>query len=30
LATRILEITPEGVEFYMGGYDEYLHSKGLE
>ena len=30
LATRILEITPEGVEFYMGTYDEYLHSKGLE
>jgi len=30
LATRILEITPEGVEFYMGNYDEYLHSKGLE
>ena len=30
LATRILEITPEGVEFYMGDYDEYLHSKGLE
>jgi len=30
LATRILEIAPEGVEFYMGTYDEYLHSKGLE
>jgi ATPase subunit of ABC transporter with duplicated ATPase domains len=30
LATRILEITPEGVEFYMGTYDEYLHSKGVE
>jgi len=30
LATRILEITPEGVEFYMGTYDEYLHSRGLE
>src|SRR5512143_3724881 len=30
LATRILEITPEGVEFYLGTYDEYLHSKGLE
>jgi ATPase subunit of ABC transporter with duplicated ATPase domains len=30
LATRILEITPDGVEFYMGTYDEYLHSKGLE
>ena len=30
LATRILEITPEGVEFYMGDYDEYLQSKGLE
>ena len=30
LATRILEITPQGVEFYMGTYDEYLHSKGLE
>ena len=30
LATRILEITPEGVEYYMGTYDEYLHSKGLE
>jgi ATPase subunit of ABC transporter with duplicated ATPase domains len=30
LATRILEITPAGVEFYLGTYDEYLHSKGLE
>jgi ATPase subunit of ABC transporter with duplicated ATPase domains len=30
LATRVLEITPQGVEFYMGTYDEYLHSKGLE
>ena len=30
LATRILEIEPTGVEFYMGDYDEYLHSKGLE
>jgi len=30
LATRILEITPEGVEFYLGSYDEYLHSKGVE
>ncbi len=30
LATRILEITPDGVEFYMGTYDEYLHSKGVE
>jgi ATPase subunit of ABC transporter with duplicated ATPase domains len=30
LATRVLEITPQGVEFYMGSYDEYLHSKGLE
>jgi ATPase subunit of ABC transporter with duplicated ATPase domains len=30
LATRILEIEPTGVEFYMGNYDEYLHSKGLE
>ncbi len=30
LATRILEITPAGIEFYMGDYDEYLHSKGLE
>ncbi len=30
LATRILEITPAGVEFYLGSYDEYLHSKGLE
>lgn len=30
LATRILEITPTGVEYYLGTYDEYLHSKGLE
>jgi ATPase subunit of ABC transporter with duplicated ATPase domains len=30
LATRILEIAPDGVEFYMGSYDEYLHSKGVE
>ncbi|MFN3750235.1 MAG: ABC-F family ATPase [Thiobacillus sp.] len=30
LATRILEIEPTGVEFYLGTYDEYLHAKGLE
>ncbi len=30
LATRIIELTPQGPEIYMGAYDEYLHSKGVE
>lgn len=30
LATRIIELTPQGPEIYMGAYDEYLHVKGLE
>ncbi|MGA7178885.1 MAG: ABC-F family ATPase [Thiobacillaceae bacterium] len=30
LATRIIELTPQGHEVYMGTYDEYLHVKGLE
>jgi ATPase subunit of ABC transporter with duplicated ATPase domains len=30
LATRILEMTPQGPELYPGTYDEYLHSKGVE
>ena len=30
LATRIIELTPQGPEIYMGTYDEYLHNKGVE
>ena len=30
LATRIIELTPQGTEVYMGAYDEYLHAKGVE
>jgi len=30
LATRIIEITEAGTELYLGNYDEYLHSKGVE
>jgi ATPase subunit of ABC transporter with duplicated ATPase domains len=30
LATRIIELTPQGPDVYMGNYDEYLHAKGVE
>ncbi|MDF9392782.1 MULTISPECIES: ABC-F family ATPase [Methylococcus] len=30
LATRIIELTPQGVVNYSGTYDEYLQSQGLE
>jgi len=30
LATRILEMTPEGIVDFKGSYDEYLRSQGLE
>ena len=30
LATRILEITPNGIVDFSGNYDEYLKSQGLE
>ena len=30
LATRILEVTPEGVNDFKGNYDEFLRSKGVE
>jgi ATPase subunit of ABC transporter with duplicated ATPase domains len=30
LATRIIELAPQGPEVYMGNYDEYLHAKGVE
>lgn len=30
LATRIIELTPQGVVNYRGTYDEYLQSQGLE
>ncbi|MTD40594.1 ABC-F family ATPase [Erwinia sp. CPCC 100877] len=30
LATRIVEITPQGVVDFGGGYEEYLRSKGIE
>ena len=30
LATRIIEIKPEGIVDYRGGYEEYLASQGIE
>ncbi|MHB1239489.1 MAG: ABC-F family ATPase [Gammaproteobacteria bacterium] len=30
LATRIIELTPNGVANFSGSYDEYLHSQGVE
>ncbi len=30
LATRIIELTPEGVVNFNGSYDDYLHSQGVE
>jgi ATPase subunit of ABC transporter with duplicated ATPase domains len=30
LATRIIELTPDGVVNFSGSYDDYLHSQGLE
>ena len=30
LATRIVELTPTGVVDYMGNYDDYLRSQGVE
>lgn len=30
LATRILEMTPNGIVDYRGGYEDYLHSQGIE
>ena len=30
LATRVIEITPTGVNDYKGSYDEYLRSQGIE
>ncbi len=30
VATRILELTPEGIVDYSGDYEEYLRSQGLE
>ena len=30
LATRIIEITPAGVNDFRGGYEEYLRSQGIE
>jgi ATPase subunit of ABC transporter with duplicated ATPase domains len=30
LATRIIEIRPEGIVDYRGGYEEYLASQGIE
>lgn len=30
LATRILEITPEGIQDFHGNYDDYLRSQGIE
>ena len=30
LATRIIELTPDGVVNFSGSYDDYLHSQGVE
>ncbi len=30
LATQVLEIRPDGVTHYLGGYDDYLRSQGIE
>jgi ATPase subunit of ABC transporter with duplicated ATPase domains len=30
LATRIIELTPQGVVNFSGNYDDYLHSQGVE
>ncbi len=30
LATRVLEITPERVIDFTGGYEDYLRSKGID
>ncbi|MGO9445824.1 MAG: ATP-binding cassette domain-containing protein, partial [Thiobacillaceae bacterium] len=30
LATRIIELTPQGPDVYLGNYEEYLHTKGVE
>jgi len=30
LATRIIELTPEGIVNFNGSYDDYLHSQGVE
>ncbi len=30
LATRVIEITPQKVIDFSGGYEEYLRSKGIE
>ena len=30
LATRIIELTPDGIVDFNGSYDEYLHSQGIE
>ncbi len=30
LATRIIELTPQGVVNFSGGYDDYLRSQGVE
>jgi ATPase subunit of ABC transporter with duplicated ATPase domains len=30
LATRILELTPQGIVHYNGSYDDYLRSQGME
>jgi ATPase subunit of ABC transporter with duplicated ATPase domains len=30
LATRIIELTPEKIKEHSRGYDDYLHSLGVE
>ncbi len=30
LATRIIELTPQGIVNFKGSYDDYLHSQGVE
>ncbi|RLA12757.1 MAG: ABC-F family ATPase, partial [Gammaproteobacteria bacterium] len=30
LATRVIELSADGVANYVGGYDDYLHAQGVE
>jgi len=30
LATRILEMTPDGIKDFKGNYEDYLRSQGIE
>jgi len=30
LATRVIELSADGITNYVGGYDDYLHAQGVE